>query len=182
MTHGNDEPTANQHSTIWKIITFPATRRGRWLVILFWVVLMAGISPLASKVNDLQDNDTASWLPESAESLKVSQLQDQFDTSDTMTAFMLVMAALIAVSGYTSINAVVKAELFPAHIRALGVALPYAIANALFGGSAEYVALQLKDWGVESAFYWYVSGMIGLSLIVYVFMSDTRRTSLIDRD
>ena len=103
-------------------------------------------------------------------------------TSDTMTAFMLVMAALIAVSGYTSINAVVKAELFPAHIRALGVALPYAIANALFGGSAEYVALQLKDWGVESAFYWYVSGMIGLSLIVYVFMSDTRRTSLIDRD
>ena len=53
---------------------------------------------------------------------------------------------------------------------------------ALFGGSAEYVALQLKDWGVESAFYWYVSGMIGLSLIVYVFMSDTRRTSLIDRD
>jgi len=93
-----------------------------------------------------------------------------------------VMAALIAVSGYTSINAVVKAELFPAHIRALGVALPYAIANALFGGSAEYVALQLKDWGVESAFYWYVSGMIGLSLIVYVFMSDTRRTSLIDRD
>ena len=89
MTHGNDEPTVNQHSTIWKIITFPATRRGRWLVILFWVVLMAGISPLASKVNDLQDNDTAAWLPESAESLKVSQLQDQFDTSDTMTAIIV---------------------------------------------------------------------------------------------
>jgi MFS transporter, MHS family, alpha-ketoglutarate permease len=103
-------------------------------------------------------------------------------TSDPITAFALVLAALIAVSGYTSINAVVKAELFPAHIRALGVALPYAIANALFGGSAEYVALQLKDWGMESSFYWYVSGMIGLSLIVYIFMSDTRRTSLIDRD
>ncbi|TNF05077.1 MAG: MFS transporter [Sphingomonadales bacterium] len=103
-------------------------------------------------------------------------------THDPMTAFMLVMAALIAVSGYTSINAVVKAELFPAHIRALGVALPYAIANALFGGSAEYVALQLKDWGIESAFYWYVSGMTGLSLIVYVMMSETRLTSLIDRD
>jgi len=99
-----------------------------------------------------------------------------------MVAFFLVMAALIAVSGYTSINAVVKAELFPAHIRALGVALPYAIANALFGGTAEYVALQLKDWGHESAFYWYVSGMIGLSLIVYVFMNDTRTTSRIDRD
>lgn len=97
-------------------------------------------------------------------------------------AFALVLAALMIVSGYTSINAVVKAELFPAHIRALGVALPYAIANALFGGSAEYVALQLKDWGHEQAFYWYVTGMIGLSLVVYACMSDTRRTSLIDRD
>lgn len=103
-------------------------------------------------------------------------------TQDAGTAFALVMAALIAVSGYTSINAVVKAELFPAHIRALGVALPYAIANALFGGSAEYVALQLKLWGLEGAFYWYVSGMIGLSLLVYVFMSDTKASSLIDRD
>ncbi|MGD9812833.1 MAG: MFS transporter [Sphingobium sp.] len=103
-------------------------------------------------------------------------------TGDSLTAFLLVMAALIAVSGYTSINAVVKAELFPANIRALGVALPYAIANALFGGSAEYVALQLKDWGHESAFYWYVSGMIGLSLVVYVLMTETRHSSLIDRD
>ena len=98
------------------------------------------------------------------------------------TAFALVLAALVAVSGYTSINAVVKAELFPAHIRALGVALPYAVANALFGGSAEYVALQLKDWGMESVFYWYVSGMIGLSLLAYLLMSETRVTSLIDRD
>ena len=101
---------------------------------------------------------------------------------DPLTAFALVLSALIAVSGYTSINAVVKAELFPAHIRALGVALPYAIANALFGGSAEYVALQLKDWGVESTFYWYVSAMCGVSLIVYVMMSETRITSLLDRD
>ena len=97
-------------------------------------------------------------------------------------AFALVMASLIAVSGYTSINAVVKAELFPAHIRALGVALPYAVANAVFGGSAEYVALQLKDWGHEGVFYWYVSAMIGLSLIVYVAMNETRLSSLIDRD
>ena len=103
-------------------------------------------------------------------------------TNDTLVAFSLVVAALVAVSGYTSINAVVKAELFPAHIRALGVALPYAIANALFGGTAEYVAFQLKQWGMESSYYWYVSGMIGLSLIVYIFMTDTRITSQIDRD
>ncbi len=57
-------------------------------------------------------------------------------TRDPLVAGALVMAALIIVTGYTSINAVVKAELFPAHIRALGVALPYALANTIFGGTA----------------------------------------------
>ncbi len=101
---------------------------------------------------------------------------------DPVTAFFLVLFALAIVSGYTAINAVVKAELFPAHIRALGVALPYAIANALFGGTAEYVAFYLKDIGMEPVFYWYVTGMIGVSLIAYLTMRDTKRHSLIDRD
>ena len=100
-------------------------------------------------------------------------------TRDPVVAGLLVMAALIIVTGYTSINAVVKAELFPAHIRALGVALPYALANTLFGGTAEYVALRFKDEGWERGFYWYVTAMIGISLIVYVRMRDTRRDSLI---
>ena len=103
-------------------------------------------------------------------------------TRDPVTAFLLVMASLVIVTGYTSINAVVKAELFPGHIRALGVALPYAIANALFGGTAESVALALKDAGHERWFYIYVSAVIGLSLITYVTMRDTKRTSLIERD
>jgi MHS family alpha-ketoglutarate permease-like MFS transporter len=101
---------------------------------------------------------------------------------DPVAAFALVFAALVIVTGYTSINAVVKAELFPAHIRALGVALPYAIANALFGGTAESVAFKLKQWGVESLFYWYVTAMIALSLIVYLRMRDTKRHSLILED
>ncbi|WP_339932340.1 MFS transporter [uncultured Brevundimonas sp.] len=96
-----------------------------------------------------------------------------------LVAFALSMSALVIVSGYTAINAVVKAELFPAHIRALGVALPYAIANAVFGGTAEYAALWFKDIGLESAFYWYVTGMIGVSLLVFIFMRDTRKASLI---
>jgi MHS family alpha-ketoglutarate permease-like MFS transporter len=101
-----------------------------------------------------------------------------FTTLETVTssfdAFLLVMCALFIVTGYTSINAVVKAELFPANIRALGVALPYALANTAFGGTAEYVALLLKDSGVERAFYWYVAAMIGVSLVVYVRMDETR--------
>jgi MHS family alpha-ketoglutarate permease-like MFS transporter len=99
-----------------------------------------------------------------------------------LAAFGLVMASLVIVTGYTSINAVVKAELFPSHIRALGVALPYAIANTIFGGTAEYVALWLKDAGHERWFYYYVATMIGLSLIAFAAMRETRTTSRIDDD
>nr|WP_306822654.1 MFS transporter [Sphingomonas sanguinis] len=103
-------------------------------------------------------------------------------TQDMFTAGLLVMAALIIVTGYTSINAVVKAEMFPAHIRALGVALPYALANTIFGGTAEFVALKFKAAGWEQGFYWYVTAMIGISLIVYLRMRDTRQDSLITED
>ena len=103
-------------------------------------------------------------------------------TNNAFQAFLLVSAALILVTGYTSINALVKAELFPAYIRTLGVAFPYALANALFGGTAEYVALWFKDQGMERGFYVYVSAMIGLSLIVYWRMRDTKRHSLILED
>jgi len=95
-------------------------------------------------------------------------------------AFWLIMAALVIVSGYTSINAVVKAELFPTEIRALGVGLPYALTVSLFGGTAEAIALWFKDIGHESGFYWYVTGCIAISLIVYATMPDTRWKSSID--
>jgi MHS family alpha-ketoglutarate permease-like MFS transporter len=103
-------------------------------------------------------------------------------TRDPIAAGLLAMAALIIVTGYTSINAVVKAELFPAHVRALGVALPYALANTIFGGTAEYVALWFKNEGMERGFYIYVTGMIAISLIVYLRMRDTRTHSRILED
>jgi MHS family alpha-ketoglutarate permease-like MFS transporter len=101
-------------------------------------------------------------------------------TKDAWTAFFLIVVALVIVSGYTSINAVVKAELFPTHIRALGVGLPYALTVSIFGGSAEYLALQFKDWGHETWFYWYVTGCIACSLAVYGTMRDTKHHSRID--
>jgi len=101
-------------------------------------------------------------------------------TTSPWTAFFLIMAALVIVSGYTSINAVVKAELFPVEVRALGVGLPYALTVSIFGGTAEYIALWLKQAGHESLFYWYVTGTILLSLLVYVFMRDTRKHSRIE--
>jgi len=100
-------------------------------------------------------------------------------TSDLTQGFLLMLAALIIVSGYTSINAVVKAELFPAEIRALGVGLPYAFSVSLFGGTAEYIALWLKKIGHEQWYFWYVAGCCAVSLCVYVAMQDTSRHSLI---
>ncbi|MEU2515932.1 MFS transporter [Streptomyces syringium] len=93
-------------------------------------------------------------------------------------ALGLALLALIVVTGYTSINACVKAELFPTGVRSLGVALPYAIANALFGGTAEYVALWFKKGGIESGYYWYVAGCAAVSLIVYLTMRETRDIDL----
>ena len=96
-------------------------------------------------------------------------------THDMTTAFLLLMAALLAVSGYTAINAVVKAELFPTEIRALGVALPYAVTVAIFGGTAEYIALWAKSAGHEAWYFWYVTVCVAISLTVYVAMPETQR-------
>ena len=94
---------------------------------------------------------------------------------DPYAAFGLVILALAGVSFYTSISGLVKAELFPMHVRALGVGLSYAIANAAFGGSAEYVALWFKSIGLESTFFWYVTAMCAIALIAAISMPDTRR-------
>ena len=96
-------------------------------------------------------------------------------TRSETNAFLLLVAALVAVSGYTAINAVVKAELFPTEIRALGVALPYAVTVALFGGTAEYIALWAKNAGHETWYFWYVTACVAASLVVYSTMPETQR-------
>jgi len=93
---------------------------------------------------------------------------------DPYSAFGLLVAALLIVSGYTSVNPVVKAELFPASIRALGVGFPYALTVSVFGGTAEYLATWLKREGHESWFFYYVTACIFVSLVVYLRMPDTR--------
>lgn len=110
-------------------------------------------------------------------------LMNAIATAQSPSAALILMMGLLAIlSGYTSINAVVKAELFPAHIRALGVALPYAAANVMFGGTAEYVALWFKSQGQESGFYIYVSAMMAISCVIAIALRDTRLNSLILED
>lgn len=86
-------------------------------------------------------------------------------TTNPFIAFVLITLALAIVSFYTSISGLVKAEMFPPQVRALGVGLAYAVANAIFGGSAEYVALNLKNMGMESNFYWYVTVMMAIAFL-----------------
>lgn len=97
-----------------------------------------------------------------------------------MAAFLLIGAAWLIVSGYTAINAVVKAELFPAHVRATGVGLPYALTVSLFGGTAEPMALWFKSMGRERWFFYYLTACIACSLMVYVLMRDTKKESAIE--
>jgi MHS family alpha-ketoglutarate permease-like MFS transporter len=103
-------------------------------------------------------------------------------TASALTAFGLVMILVLCHSGYSAVNAVVKAELFPAHVRALGVALPYALANALFGGTAEYIAEWLKQAKIESGFYVYVAVVMLIGAIAAVRLRNTNVTSLIADD
>lgn len=99
-----------------------------------------------------------------------------------MIAWAILFGALLVQSAYTSISAVIKAELFPTNVRALGVALPYALANAAFGGTAEYAALWFKSVEVEQGFFVYIGVMCGVAFLVSCFMRDTKLKSAILED
>jgi MFS transporter, MHS family, alpha-ketoglutarate permease len=102
-------------------------------------------------------------------------------TQSALMALLLICGAWMIVAGYTSINAVVKAELFPTKVRATGVGLPYALTVSIFGGTAESIALWFKSIGHETWFYYYLTALIAVSLIVYVSMRDTKHHSAIGR-
>jgi len=113
--------------------------------------------------------------------LTVPILETLAQTKSPTIAFLLICGAWVFTAGYTSINAVVKAELFPTNVRATGVGLPYAITVSLFGGTAPVIALWFKQLGHESWFYYYLAGVIGISLLVYLTMRDTKHVSAMYR-
>jgi len=103
------------------------------------------------------------------------------NTKSAFVAWVLLAAAWLIVAGYTSINAVVKAELFPTAIRATGVGLPYAVTVSIFGGTAESIALWFKSIGHEAWFSYYMTAVIATSLVVYASMRDTKHHSAMGR-
>ena len=95
--------------------------------------------------------------------------------------FALVLAGLVINSFYTSVSGLFKAELFPVHVRALGVGLAYGVGNALFGGTAENIALAFKQFGHEDYFYWYVTAVCAVSLVTALWLRDTRKDNPLDQ-
>jgi MHS family alpha-ketoglutarate permease-like MFS transporter len=102
-------------------------------------------------------------------------------TKSPLIAFLLICLAWAIVTGYTALTAIVKAELFPTAVRAMGVGIPYAITAALFGGSVDSVALWFKSQGNESGFFWYATGCIFISLLFYIGIKDTKANSRMDQ-
>jgi len=102
--------------------------------------------------------------------------------TSAMTVYFLLLLPIVFLSGYTSISAIIKAELFPTHVRALGVALPYALAQAVFGGNAATAALAFKNAGNEAGYFWLFTGLLVISFVVALLMRDTGRYSQIRED
>jgi MHS family alpha-ketoglutarate permease-like MFS transporter len=99
---------------------------------------------------------------------------------DPWLAFAMITLGLAVISFYTGISGIVKAELFPTNVRALGVGLAYALANATFGGTAEFMALWFKDAGIESTFFWYVTVMLAIAFVASLIMPNPRVHGYLD--
>lgn len=102
--------------------------------------------------------------------------------SSPLVAFGLILAGLTVAAFYTPIAGLVKAEMFPIEVRALGVGLPYAVGNAAFGGTAEYVALWLRQAGIEPMFFYYVAAITSLTFLAALMMPNLSRHGYLDGD
>ncbi|WP_280439807.1 MFS transporter, partial [Nocardia cyriacigeorgica] len=150
-----------------------------FVALLFFVVLQ----PLAGGLSDrIGRRKLLIFFGVSGTLLTVPIMSVLAHTTNAFAAFGLMLTALVIITGYTSINAIVKAELFPTKIRALGVGLPYALTVAIFGGTAEMIALALKKADLEALYFFYVAGCIAISLITYYFMRETSTESTIDAE
>jgi MHS family dicarboxylic acid transporter PcaT-like MFS transporter/MHS family alpha-ketoglutarate permease-like MFS transporter len=138
------------------------------------------LQPLFGAMSDRIGRRTAMiWFGGLATLCTVPIMSALHGVSNPYVAGILIICALAIISLYTSISGLIKAEMFPVEVRALGVGVSYAVANALFGGSAEYVALWFKQAGMEQNFYWYVSGMCALAFIVAFKMPDPSKSGLL---
>jgi MHS family alpha-ketoglutarate permease-like MFS transporter len=147
------------------------------------VIVFMLVQPVFGWLSDIVGRKKMMILATGGGALAAYPVFSAIATTDSFAvATVLILVALMLLSAYTSISAVIKAELFPAHVRALGVALPYALANAVFGGTSEYVALWFKQQSVEHYFFIYVAVMSVQAFLISLAMRDTKAKSLILED
>ena len=163
-TAGFDKPAVTQ-LMVWVLATF-----------LFLPPLAGWISDHFGRKRTLAASFGMSAL------LAVPVLSAISTATDLLSVYLLCVLPLFALSGYTALSAIIKAELYPAHIRALGVAVPYSLAMAVFGGNAEATALYFKNIGHEAGYYWLVAAIFAVGFVVAASMRDTREHTRIEED
>jgi MFS transporter, MHS family, alpha-ketoglutarate permease len=158
------------------------TDRQTTLVTAASLIFALGLQPLYGALSDrIGRKPLLIWFGVMGTLATIPLLNGLQATRSAFVAFLLISAAWLIVAGYTSINAVVKAELFPTKVRATGVGVPYAVTVSIFGGTAESIALWFKSIGHEPWFSYYLTAVIATSLIVYATMRDTRHFSAMGR-
>jgi MHS family alpha-ketoglutarate permease-like MFS transporter len=150
--------------------------------VMTWVLLVYMlIQPLFGALSDKIGRKANMILYSGIGMLMTVPLMSFLGTNkDPYLAFAMITLALAVISFYTGISGIVKAELFPADIRALGVGLSYALANATFGGTAEFVALWFKDVGMETTFFWYVTVMLAIAFAASLIMPNPKVHGYLD--
>jgi putative drug exporter of the RND superfamily len=71
------------------IISLPAGRRAKWIVVAGWLIVVAVAGPLAGKLGSAEQNDAKSWLPASAESTRVLDVQSRVQSPNVYPAVVV---------------------------------------------------------------------------------------------
>jgi MHS family alpha-ketoglutarate permease-like MFS transporter len=148
------------------------------VAITLFVFMLA--QPLAGLLGDVVDRKKIMIVAVALSFLTVPAMMLLANTHNFWWATTIIIIALIILSLNTSISAIIKAELFPVNVRSLGVGFPYALTVAIFGGTAEPIALGFKKAGHPQGFYWYLAICIAVSLVTVVLMPNISKKSKLD--
>ncbi len=147
------------------------------------IVIFMFLQPLLGWISDFVGRKALLVTFSALGTLGTVPIMMALEKADQSTnAFLILTFAFVILSPYTAVSALFKAELFPAEIRALGVGLSFAAAQAVFGGSAEFIALSFKRANHESYYYWFLTALMFVAFLTTLRMRDPQRHSRITED